>query len=47
MVTKEAIQDLQLETVGQENFLGMTIGQAVIRASQNIDPLGQERIHFQ
>src|SRR2546423_5779132 len=26
------------ETVGWENFLGMTIGQAVVWASQNIDP---------
>ena len=27
-----------LETVGWENFLGMTVGQAVVWASQNIDP---------
>ena len=38
MVTKEAFQDPHKETVGWENFLGMTIGQAVVRASQNIDP---------
>ena len=38
MVTKEAFQDPHLETIGWENFLGMTIGQAVVWASQNIDP---------
>jgi adenylylsulfate reductase subunit A len=38
MVTKEAFQNPHLETVGWENFLGMTIGQAVVWASQNIDP---------
>ena len=38
MVTKEAFQDPHLETVGWENFLGMTVGQAVVWASQNIDP---------
>ena len=38
MVTKEAFQDPHLETVGGENFLGMTVGQAVVWASQNIDP---------
>jgi adenylylsulfate reductase subunit A len=38
MVTKEAFQDPHKETVGWENFLGMTIGQAVLWASQNIDP---------
>ena len=38
MVTKEAFQDPHMETVGWENFLGMTIGQAVVWASQNIDP---------
>ncbi len=38
MVTKEAFADPHLETVGWENFLGMTIGQAVVWASQNIDP---------
>ncbi len=38
MVTKEAFQDPHKEAVGWENFLGMTIGQAVVWASQNIDP---------
>jgi len=38
MVTTEAFQDPHLETIGWENFLGMTIGQAVVWASQNIDP---------
>jgi len=38
MVTKEAFQDPHLETVGWENFLGMTVSQAVVWASQNIDP---------
>ena len=38
MVTKEAFQDPHLEEVGWENFLGMTVGQAVVWASQNIDP---------
>ena len=38
MVTTEAFQDPHLETVGWENFLGMTVGQAVVWASQNIDP---------
>jgi adenylylsulfate reductase subunit A len=38
MVTKEAFQDPHMEQVGWENFLGMTIGQAVVWASQNIDP---------
>src|SRR6202162_6302480 len=38
MVTKEAFQDPHKETVGWENFLGMTISQAVVWASQNIDP---------
>jgi adenylylsulfate reductase subunit A len=38
MVTKEAFQDPHKETIGWENFLGMTIGQAVVWASQNIDP---------
>ena len=37
-MTKEAFQDPHKETVGWENFLGMTIGQAVVWASQNIDP---------
>jgi adenylylsulfate reductase subunit A len=38
MVTKEAFADPHNETVGWENFLGMTISQAVVWASQNIDP---------
>jgi len=38
MVTKEAFQDPHKEQVGWENFLGMTVGQAVVWASQNIDP---------
>ena len=38
MVTKEAFKDPHKERVGWENFLGMTIGQAVVWASQNIDP---------
>jgi adenylylsulfate reductase subunit A len=38
MVTKEAFQDPHKETIGWENFLGMTIGQAVVWASHNIDP---------
>jgi len=38
MVTKEAFQDPHLETVGWENFLGMTVSQAVVWASQDIDP---------
>ena len=38
MVTKEAFQDPHKETVGWENFLGMTVSQAVVWASQDIDP---------
>ncbi len=38
MVTKEAFRNPHKEQVGWENFLGMTIGQAVVWASQNIDP---------
>ena len=38
MQTKEAFADPEKEQVGWENFLGMTIGQAVVWASQNIDP---------
>ena len=38
METREAFQDPHKEQVGWENFLGMTIGQAVVWASQNIDP---------
>jgi adenylylsulfate reductase subunit A len=38
MVTKEAFQDPHLEEVGWENFLGMTVSQAVVWASRDIDP---------
>ena len=38
MVTKEAFQDSHKEVVGWENFLGMTVSQAVVWASQDIDP---------
>ena len=38
MVTTEAFQDPHLEKVGWENFLGMTVSQAVVWASQDIDP---------
>ena len=38
MVTMEAFQDPHLEVIGWENFLGMTVGQAVVWASQDIDP---------
>jgi adenylylsulfate reductase subunit A len=38
MVTTEAFQDPHMETVGWENFLGMTVSQAVVWASQDIDP---------
>ncbi len=38
MVTKEAFQDPHKEVVGWENFLGMTVGQAVVWAAQDIDP---------
>jgi adenylylsulfate reductase subunit A len=38
MVTREAFQDPHLEQVGWENFLGMTVSQAVVWASQDVDP---------
>jgi adenylylsulfate reductase subunit A len=38
MVTREAFQDPHLEEVGWENFLGMTVSQAVVWASQDVDP---------
>ena len=38
MVTMEAFQDPHLEEVGWENFLGMTVGQAVLWAATDIDP---------
>jgi adenylylsulfate reductase subunit A len=34
----EAFQDPHLEEIGWHNFLGMTIGQAVVWAAQDIDP---------
>ena len=38
MVTMKAFQDPHLEEVGWENFLGMTIGQAVLWAATDVDP---------
>ncbi len=38
MVTMKAFQDPHLEEVGWENFLGMTVGQAVLWASTDVDP---------
>ncbi len=38
MVTMEAFQDPHLEEIGWHNFLGMTVGQAVLWASTDIDP---------
>ncbi|MCB1462929.1 MAG: adenylyl-sulfate reductase subunit alpha [Nitratireductor sp.] len=38
MVTMHAFQDPHLEEVGWENFLGMTIGQAVLWAATDVDP---------
>ncbi|SMM98740.1 Adenylylsulfate reductase alpha-subunit [uncultured Candidatus Thioglobus sp.] len=38
MVTVEAFQDPHLEEVGWENFLGMTVGQAVLWAATDVDP---------
>jgi adenylylsulfate reductase subunit A len=38
MVTMEAFQDPHLEEIGWHNFLGMTIGQAVLWASTDVDP---------
>ena len=38
MVTMRAFQDPHLEEVGWENFLGMTIGQAVLWAATDVDP---------
>ena len=38
MVTMQAFQDPHLEEVGWENFLGMTIGQAVLWAATDVDP---------
>jgi len=38
MVTMEAFQDPHLEEIGWHNFLGMTIGQAVLWAATDVDP---------
>ena len=38
MVTMQAFQDPHLEEVGWENFLGMTVGQAVLWAATDVDP---------
>ena len=38
MVTTEAFQDPHKETIGWENFLGMTVGQAVLWAATDVDP---------
>jgi len=38
MVTMHAFQDPHLEEVGWENFLGMTVGQAVLWAATDVDP---------
>jgi adenylylsulfate reductase, subunit A len=38
MVTMRAFQDPHLEEVGWENFLGMTVGQAVLWAATDVDP---------
>ena len=38
MVTMEAFQDPHLEEIGWHNFLGMTVGQAVLWASNDVDP---------
>jgi len=38
MVTMQAFQDPHLEEIGWENFLGMTIGQAVLWAATDVDP---------
>jgi len=38
MVTMEAFQDPHLEEIGWHNFLGMTVGQAVLWAANDVDP---------
>ncbi len=38
MVTMEAFQDPHLEEIGWYNFLGMTVGQAVLWAATDLDP---------
>src|SRR5216110_2285257 len=43
MVTMRAFQDPHLEEVGWENFLGMTVGQAVLWAATDVDPKNENR----
>ena len=38
MVTMQAFQDPHLEEIGWHNFLGMTVGQAVLWAATDVDP---------
>ena len=38
MVTMEAFQDPHLEEIGWHNFLGMTVGQAVLWAATDVNP---------
>ncbi len=38
MITMEAFQDPHLEEIGWHNFLGMTVGQAVLWAATDVDP---------
>ncbi len=38
MVTRHSFQDPHLEEVGWHNFLGMTVGQAVLWAASDLDP---------
>lgn len=38
MVTMEAFQDPHLEDIGWHNFLGMTVGQAVLWAATDVNP---------
>ncbi|MEE9350682.1 MAG: adenylyl-sulfate reductase subunit alpha [Thiotrichaceae bacterium] len=38
MITTEAFQDPHLEEIGWHNFLGMTVGQAVLWAATDVDP---------
>ncbi len=38
MVTMEAFQDPHLEEIGWHNFLGMSVGQAVLWAATDLDP---------
>ena len=41
MVTMHSFQDPHLEEVGWENFLGMTVGQAILWAATDVDPKHQ------